>query len=134
MLALYIYDFPMCTAESCLKRGSHDGFFIRTARLPDVPRLSEVACIQVDLPHDEASEIEQDLVQAIQQYGHILERAPLQISEIEERPGGVLLRWAEVSLQIYSMSREIMIYSGPCDLRPPIQPAKHGLKLKVVLN
>ena len=25
-------------------------------------------------------------------------------------------------------------YSGPCDLRPPIQPAKYGLKLKVVLK
>ncbi len=26
------------------------------------------------------------------------------------------------------------IYSGPCDLRPPIQPAKYGLKFKVVLK
>ncbi len=25
-------------------------------------------------------------------------------------------------------------YSGPCDLRPPIQPEKYGLKLKVVLK
>ncbi len=25
-------------------------------------------------------------------------------------------------------------YSGPCDLRPPIQPAKYGLKMKVVLK
>ncbi len=25
-------------------------------------------------------------------------------------------------------------YSGPCDLRPPIQPAKYGLKLKGVLK
>ncbi len=25
-------------------------------------------------------------------------------------------------------------YSGSCDLRPPIQPAKYGLKLKVVLK
>ena len=25
-------------------------------------------------------------------------------------------------------------YSGPCDLRLPIQPAKYGLKLKVVLK
>ncbi len=26
------------------------------------------------------------------------------------------------------------LYSGPCDLRPPIQPAKYGLKSKVVLK
>ncbi len=26
------------------------------------------------------------------------------------------------------------MYSGPCHLRPPIQPAKYGLKLKVVLK
>ncbi len=25
-------------------------------------------------------------------------------------------------------------YSGPCDLRPPIQPVKYGLKLNVVLK
>ncbi len=30
--------------------------------------------------------------------------------------------------------RESKIYSGPCDLRPAIQPAKYGLKLKVVLK
>ncbi len=28
----------------------------------------------------------------------------------------------------------LLKYSGPCDLRPPIKPAKYGLKLKVVLN
>ncbi len=27
-----------------------------------------------------------------------------------------------------------LVYSGPCDLRPPIQPTKYGLKLKVVLK
>ncbi len=27
-----------------------------------------------------------------------------------------------------------MVYSVPCDLRPPIHPAKYGLKLKVVLK
>ncbi len=26
------------------------------------------------------------------------------------------------------------VYSGPCNLRLPIQPAKYGLKLKVVLK
>ncbi len=26
------------------------------------------------------------------------------------------------------------MYSGPCDLRPPIQLTKYGLKLKVVLK
>ena len=28
----------------------------------------------------------------------------------------------------------VCIYSGPCDLRPPIQPAKYGLNLKMVLK
>ena len=26
------------------------------------------------------------------------------------------------------------LYSGPCNLRPPIQPAEYGLNLKVVLK
>ncbi len=29
---------------------------------------------------------------------------------------------------------EQFIYSGPCILRPPIQPEKYGLKLKMVLK
>ncbi len=29
---------------------------------------------------------------------------------------------------------EVEMYSGPCDLRLPIWPAKYGLKLKVVLK
>ncbi len=32
------------------------------------------------------------------------------------------------------LSREGLLYSGPCDLRLPIQPPRYGLKLKVVLN
>ncbi len=33
-----------------------------------------------------------------------------------------------------NVATNICLYSGPCDLRPPIQPAKYGLKLKVVLK
>ncbi len=29
---------------------------------------------------------------------------------------------------------DIYQYNGPCNLRPPIQPEKNGLKLKVVLK
>ncbi len=31
-------------------------------------------------------------------------------------------------------SKYIVMYSGPCILRPPIDRAKHGLKLKAVLK
>ncbi len=30
--------------------------------------------------------------------------------------------------------QKLYVYSGPCNLRPPIQPAKYGLKLKMVLK
>ncbi len=32
------------------------------------------------------------------------------------------------------VSRQASLYSGPCILRPPLQPRKYGLKLEVVLK
>ncbi len=41
---------------------------------------------------------------------------------------------AFLSQILFQWSSRLWCYSGPCDLRPPIQPAKYGLKLKVVLK
>ncbi len=38
------------------------------------------------------------------------------------------------SFKLNILPRPLNIYNGPCDLRPPIQPAKYGLKLRVVLK
>ncbi len=37
-------------------------------------------------------------------------------------------------MPVYSAICWESTYSGPCDVIPPIQPAKYGLKLKVVLK
>ena len=49
----------------------------------------------MDLPRD-GSDIECQLVEAIEDYGHVLGRAPVQIVELQQRAGAVLIKWAEV--------------------------------------
>ena len=61
--------------------------------LPEVPTLSDVACIFVDLPDNGA----QHLTGEICDYGRVIARAPVQIMDISERPGALLVKWCEVS-------------------------------------
>ena len=60
--------------------------------LPEVPPLSEVPCIFVDLPDAALLHLQEE----VNDYGRVLARAPVQISEASERPGGLLIKWAEV--------------------------------------
>jgi hypothetical protein len=57
--------------------------------LPDVPYIS----IEV------SSELEKHLAELIDLEGRIIERAPILITDIIERPGGLIVKWAEVSIK-----------------------------------
>ena len=57
-----------------------------------MPSLSEVPYITTDFSEDLYNEI-QSLIAG---HGKIFERAPVQITEIEERPGALLVKWEEV--------------------------------------
>ncbi len=61
--------------------------------LPEVPPLPEVSCVFVDLPDAALQHLQEEL----NDYGRVLARAPVQITEVSERPGGLLIKWAEVS-------------------------------------
>ncbi len=54
--------------------------------------MSEVACIFVDLPDAALQQFQGE----VSDYGRVLARAPVQITEVSDRPGGVLVKWAEV--------------------------------------
>ena len=41
------------------------------------------------------------LQEEVNDYGRVLARAPVQISEASERPGGLLIKWAEVMLVFF---------------------------------
>ncbi len=45
-----------------------------------------------------------------------------------------LLSWWLCYKSINTCIHHLCTYSGPCILRPPVQPTKCGLKLKVVLK
>ena len=55
-----------------------------------------MACISLELPRDEEN-AEIQLVEAIRDYGRVITHAPVQIAEIQERPGAMLVKWMEVS-------------------------------------
>ena len=68
-------------------------YYYFTFRLPEVPSLSEVPYITTDLTDDLYKEIQS----LVSNDGRIFERAPVQITEVEERPGALLVKWEEVS-------------------------------------
>ena len=76
-------------------------FYYFTSRLPEVPSLSEVPYITTDLTDDLYKEIQS----LVSNDGRIFERAPVQITEVEERPGALLVKWEEVSIVILHQRR-----------------------------
>lgn len=60
--------------------------------MPEVPSLGDVAFLCVDF-HAGLTERLQEL---IRMEGKIYDRAPVQITEVEERPGAILVKWEEV--------------------------------------
>ena len=70
--------------------------------LPQVPSLWDTACVCVDLPRDD-KHIRHQLVEAVRDYGRVLSRAPVQITDISERPAALLVHWAEVATVYYNL-------------------------------
>jgi len=65
--------------------------------LPEVPSLWDTACVCVDLPRDNEN-IHRQLVDAVRDYGRVLSHAPVQITDVSERPAALLVHWAEVQI------------------------------------
>ncbi|XP_048758482.2 cytokine receptor-like factor 3 isoform X3 [Ostrea edulis] len=65
--------------------------------VPEIPCLADVPYLSVDNFH---CDLERKLNQLFENEGRVLERAPAQISDIEERPGSLLITWAEVDEEV----------------------------------
>ena len=63
--------------------------------LPEVPLLSDVACILVSVPEV----LTQQLLTDVTDYGRVMSKPPVQFTSIQERPGSLLVKWAEVEYQ-----------------------------------
>ena len=64
-------------------------------RVPEVPELRDVACIQPDLPP--ILTLSNAFSSLINSYGTIHSRAPVQIMATEEMPGALKIYWSEVN-------------------------------------
>lgn len=62
-------------------------------RVPEVPSLHEVAFIDVTFRDDDSNSIRE----VIGGLCEISDRPPVHISDIEERPGALLVKWEEVA-------------------------------------
>ena len=91
-IQLCVTDFLSVSLTLVHSEMNHHMFTILLCSLPEVPCLSEVACIAVDLPQS----AEGHLVEQLQDFGRVLGRAPVQVVEISPRPGALLVHWAEV--------------------------------------
>jgi len=87
-------QFLLCLSV-CLSVCLHAGVHVCVS-LPEVPSLWDTACICVDLPRDDVN-VRHQLVEAVRDYGRVLSHAPVQITDISERPAALLVHWAEVS-------------------------------------
>lgn len=65
--------------------------------VPEIPCLADVPYLSVDNFYPD---LEKKLHKLFENEGRVLERAPAQISEIEERPGSLLITWAEVDDEV----------------------------------
>lgn len=60
-----------------------------------MPCLSDVPYISAEFP---PSSVEKHLLESIEKEGKVIGRAPVQITDIEELPGSLLVKWSEVLL------------------------------------
>lgn len=61
--------------------------------VPEVPSLTEVACVSFHLDN---SNITDDICSSLKSDGEISKQAPVQITELEPRPGAMVVSWDEI--------------------------------------
>ncbi|GAB1606621.1 cytokine receptor-like factor 3 isoform X1 [Argonauta hians] len=94
--------------------------------VPAIPSLSEVACISVDLA---GSNKEKLLEYAIKET-KVISKAPVQIADVVERPGALLVKWSETEEDFDATEFCLQYASGVIksneDLRVPFHNAYLG--------
>ncbi|XP_078257597.1 cytokine receptor-like factor 3 [Rhinoraja longicauda] len=79
------------TAEEKLGNFTKKALQIHLDSLPEVPSLVEVACLSAQLDKSFLGFVKE----RISTHGAIASRPPVQIEELTERPGGILVRWCK---------------------------------------
>lgn len=79
--------------------------------LPEVPVLVDVPCLSAQLDDS----LLQTVRERVGRHGSVASHPPVQIEELVERPGSMLVRWCKVSLP-----------TAPTATLSPRQPCAHG--------
>lgn len=75
--------------------------------LPDVPELCAVPCVSVEFPSEPT--LEESIQSLIQGSGKVSRIGPVQITNINERPGALLVSWEEVDEDVGDDSVEFCL-------------------------
>ncbi|XP_073516516.1 cytokine receptor-like factor 3 [Phyllobates terribilis] len=89
---------------------THKALHIQLDSLPEVPSLVEVPCISAQLD-DAFLSIARDHISKL---GTVASRPPVQIEELIERPGGVLVRWCKVDEDFVAQDYRLQYRKNPC--------------------
>ncbi|XP_078081932.1 cytokine receptor-like factor 3 isoform X2 [Mustelus asterias] len=79
------------TEEEKLRNFTKKALQIQLDSLPEVPSLAEVPCLSAQLEENLLSFVKDRIFS----YGAIASHPPVQIEELTERPGGILVRWCK---------------------------------------
>ncbi|XP_073419919.1 cytokine receptor-like factor 3 [Dendrobates tinctorius] len=89
---------------------THKALHIQLDSLPEVPSLVEVPCLSAQLD-DAFLPIARDHISKL---GTVASRPPVQIEELIERPGGILVRWCKVDDDFVAQDYRLQYRKNPC--------------------
>ncbi|XP_046405509.1 cytokine receptor-like factor 3 isoform X2 [Ischnura elegans] len=90
LLGTAVGDLPVVDCSSYCEQASNLG------NLPAVPKLEEVPRISFDL---RVGEVLPDLLKVVVSAGRVSRMGPVQLTQLEEKPGALLVHWEEVDLE-----------------------------------
>lgn len=74
--------------------------FVFFFSLPEVPTLVDVPCLSAQLDDSLLTIVKSEIFK----HGTVASRPPVQIEELIEKPGGILVRWCKVGKRMLSRS------------------------------
>ncbi|XP_056409310.1 cytokine receptor-like factor 3 [Hyla sarda] len=99
---------------------------IQLDSLPEVPALVEVPCLSAQLD-DTFLSMARD---HISKHGAVTSRPPVQIEELKERPGGILVRWCKVDDDFVAQDYRLQYRKNSCG---PFEDAYVGTECEFIV-
>ncbi|KAJ3601087.1 hypothetical protein NHX12_032060 [Muraenolepis orangiensis] len=98
--------------EDQLRSFNQKALNVQLDSLPEVPALVDVACVSAQLD-DSVLEV---LKERLPSHGSVSSRPPVRITQLQERPGAMLVRWAKYRRSTGGGAYEEAYVGGDCEV------------------